>query len=320
DLEAQHSFSAGRNDVVSGAGYRIADGAFTNIAAVFVTPPARVLKWANVFVQDTITITDTVHFTAGLKYEHSSYTGGSFLPSGRLSWSPAEEVMLWTAVSRAVRAPSRLDRDYNQSSGATRILVPGDFQSEKLTAYEAGFKGTLSSKFSYSVAGYYNVYTDLRSIELTPANRLPASFGNLMEGETYGVETWANYAATDWWRLSAGFSALGKNLRLKPESHDLISGIKAAGNDPERQFSLRSNISLPAGFELDAGVRTVAALPNPAVPSYAAVDARLGWRIGDQWDLSLTATNALDDRHPEFGTATHADFGRAVYFSVSWKS
>jgi iron complex outermembrane receptor protein len=321
DLEAQHSFRMGRSDVVWGGGYRVADGAFTNIATIFITPPARVLKWANVFAQDTLTITDTVHLTAGLKYEHSSYTGGSFLPSGRLSWAPVESFMVWSAVSRAVRAPSRLDRDYNQNIGTVRLLVPGDFHSEKLTAYEAGFKGTLGPRIAYSVAGYYNDYTDLRSVELTPTNGLPAVFANMMEGETHGIEAWATYTATDWWRVTAGVSALAKDLRLKPGSHDLLNGVKAAGNDPDHSFSLRSSITLPAGFELDAGVRTVTSLPNPAVPAYAAVDARLGWRIAGHWDLSLTATNALDNVHPEFGALPNrAQFGRAVYFSVGWRS
>ena len=33
---------------------------------------------------------------------------------------------------------------------------------------------------------------------------------------------------------------------------------------------------------------------------YAELDARVGWEIGSQLEISLVGRNLLDDRHPEF--------------------
>jgi len=46
---------------------------------------------------------------------------------------------------------------------------------------------------------------------------------NGMEGETYGVETWGGYKLSDQWRVTLGYSALRKMLRLKPGSADTTS-------------------------------------------------------------------------------------------------
>ena len=44
--------------------------------------------------------------TLGAKVEHNVYSGYDFLPSVRIAWKPAPERLIWSAVSRAVRAPS----------------------------------------------------------------------------------------------------------------------------------------------------------------------------------------------------------------------
>jgi len=41
------------------------------------------------------------------------------------------------------------------------------------------------------------------------------------------------------------------------------------------------------------------------VPSYARVDARLGWRLGEHSELSLGVQNLFNDRHLEFLSADH---------------
>jgi iron complex outermembrane receptor protein len=58
-------------------------------------------------------------------------------------------------------------------------------------------------------------------------------------------------------------------------------------------------------------------LPNPAVPAYTAVDARLGWYLSRQVEVSLLLQNLTDRRHPEFGPAANrVEFERAAFFKV----
>src|SRR3546814_6224172 len=75
--------------------------------------------------------------------------------------------MLWAAASRAIRSPTPFDRDVVETVGDTVFLIgPADFRSEKLTALEAGVRFVLTSQASLSVSSFYNLYDDLRNIEL----------------------------------------------------------------------------------------------------------------------------------------------------------
>jgi TonB dependent receptor len=74
------------------------------------------------------------------KFEHDPYTGGEWLPSARFSWKATDSDLLWLAISRAVRAPSRIDRDLFQVLGPIVIIRGGNFQPEKVVAYEAGYR------------------------------------------------------------------------------------------------------------------------------------------------------------------------------------
>jgi iron complex outermembrane receptor protein len=320
DIEAHQALQWDDHKFIWGAGYRAADGTFTNVPNFFVRPASEHLDWANVFAQDTFSLSDNLKLTAGLKYEHSSYSGGEFLPSIRVTWLPQSQLTVWAAASRAVRTPSRTDRGLFQLSGTIPVLVGSNFQSETLNAYELGLRVEPSSSFSLSLAGYYNVYDDLRSVELSPRFTLPASFGNMMEGETYGLEGWANYTVTDTWRLSAGFSVIEKDLRFKPGSRDVVSGLKAAGNDPGHHFFLRSSLDVTNAIELDMTLRGVGELPDPRVSDYAALDARLGWRVTDEFEVWIKGENLLDRRHAEYGALPgRSELARTVYLGARWR-
>jgi iron complex outermembrane receptor protein len=55
------------------------------------------------------------------------------------------------------------------------------------------------------------------------------------------------------------------------------------------------------------------------VPSYVAVDARYAWRVRPELEVSLTAQNLFDKRHPEFGAAaTRSEIERGVFLKVRW--
>jgi iron complex outermembrane receptor protein len=316
DLELQHHIAAaGRHSLVWGGGYRLVDSTFTNIPTLQVLPPQRRLQLGNAFIQDEVALTSALKLTVGIKAEHNSYTGMEYLPSGRLAWTVAENTLLWGAISRAVRTPSRIDRELYSPPLLTG--APG-FVSEKLTAYEIGVRMQPLARLSFSISGFYNRYDDLRSLELSGRGTLPLLPKNGMKGNSYGVEIWGSYALTGWWRASAGVNTLHKNLRLKAGSLD-ISGVQQAGNDPAYQFSMRSSMDLGPSVELDLDLRHVASLPNPQVPSYTALDSRLGWKLSDHFELAVSGFNLTDGRHPEIGALpSRAELGRTFYVTAQW--
>jgi iron complex outermembrane recepter protein len=329
DLDIQHSFSWGmRHGIVWGGGFRVQqDDAPTVLSSTQVfrfSPQRRTLNLGNIFVQDSISLTRTLKLVLGTKFEDDPYTGLQPLPSARLSWKVRESDLLWAAVSRAVRAPSRIDRDIFEVVGPVVFLRGGDFQPEKLIAYELGYRAQPSSNTSISISTFYNVYNDLRSAEFLPDRTI--AFANRMEGDTYGVELWGNYRINTWWRLAAGANWLHKNLHFEPGSSGL-GGLALAGDDPTYQLSARSAMDLARNWVLNLDLRHIGALPNPASPACTELDARIGWTVSPSVELSLTGSNLIHPHHLEFGTAaaplqlgsTGVETGRSFFIESRWR-
>src|SRR5690606_2280290 len=141
DIEVQHGLSLARHDLLWGGGYRrSSDEIETGFSTTFI-PESRELTWSNVFVQDRIRLSDTLEATLGLKLETNDYTGTESLPSARLAWKPAANRLVWTALSRAVRAPSRYDRDVFFPGTPPFLVIGGpNFRSEVADVVELGYR------------------------------------------------------------------------------------------------------------------------------------------------------------------------------------
>lgn len=329
DFQAQHNFALGDHAIVWGGGYRVMNDDFSTVLsatqAVQFVPQSRSLTLWNVFLQDSFSLTNKLKLIGGMKLEHEPYTGFEFMPNARLSWAVSDSSLLWFSASRAVRIPSRLDRDVTQRAGSRVTLTGGNMQAVKVTAYELGYRAQPLADISFSISTFYNVYPNLRSAELTKG-RLPIVFGNGMEGETYGVEFWANYRVKDWWRLTAGANWLHKDLRFKLGSPGL-GGLQIAGNDPKYQLSLRSAMDLGRRVTLNLAARRVGALPAPQSPAYVELDARIAWSASEKIEISLTGSNLLHAHHAEFGTTSNTlqvgpigvRVARSVLIASRWK-
>ena len=318
DVEIQHNFTiAGWNNIVWGAGERSYGYTFENTALQLV-PPRQTLNLANIFVQDTISLASNLKLTLGLKLEDEPYAGVQLMPSARLAWKATDAVLLWTAVSRAVRSPTPVDVSIREYGGSVDFLNGSSgFRPETLTAYEAGTRVQLSPRASFSVSAFYDVYDDLRSIDASPTpGGLPFVFGNQMAGTVFGVEVWGNLQVTDWWRLSAGFNLQHEDLRFLAGSTQL-AGLAFVSDDPGHQASLHSAMDLGHDVTWDVYLRDVGVLPHPGVPGYVEASTRIAWNVTKSVQVSLSGFNLLHARHREFfedGTTT--DIPRSVLAQV----
>ncbi|MFL6672216.1 MAG: TonB-dependent receptor plug domain-containing protein [Massilia sp.] len=307
DLEAQQALRlGGRHSLVWGGGYRYSLDRVTNGAVLQFTPATRNLRWANLFAQDEIALTDSVRATAGVKLEHNVYTGLETLPSVRLAWSPDSTHLVWAAASRTVRAPSRIDRDLlvanpRPEPGAPRYLVDGgaDFRSETAQVLELGYRAQSDAALSYSATLFYSDYDRLRTLE--PRVGQGSVFENLGRGIARGVEAWVSWRPLRSWRLSGGGVVQRISTGVMAGSRDASGSAGLATNDPHSYFSLRSSHDLARNVQADVALRYVGSLPQPQVPAYHELDARVAWQAWPALELALAGRNLLHRAHVEFG-------------------
>jgi iron complex outermembrane receptor protein len=346
DVQFQDHFRWGtRQTLTWGLGYRMTDEADYDLSLVRFSPPVLEQALYSGFLQDEVLLAQDVYLTVGSKLEHNDYTGYEVEPSARLQWNVDPAQLLWAAVSRAVRTPSRYDHDLVTPTGLANAPPPfqfptnylqgnPDFVSEVLIAYEAGYRATLGPNLALSLSTFYNDYNDLRSITPTPTTVFypypyPDIFANNLEGDTYGLELSGSYQLLDWWRLHAGYDLLRENIHVRPGAVDAAG----AGNetaDPQQQVALRSSMDLPGRVSLDAALRWVDELhmdngptAGPVlgtVPSYFALDSRLAWQISQRLELTVEGRNLLHAEHIEYGfpSPSREEIGRSVFAKITW--
>ncbi len=321
DIEVQHNFRlADWNSVVWGAGERYTDYTFENTALQLI-PARQGLNLANLFAQDTASLSPAVKLVLGLKLESEPYANVEPMPSIRLSWKLAEDAIVWAAVSRAVRSPTPVDENLREFFGPIDVLNGSSyFRPEVMSAYEAGTRLQLSPRASLSVSGYYDVYDNLRTLNPgAPPTYEPIFFGNELRGHSYGVEAWADYHVTDWWRLSAGANLHREDFRYKSPL-DTLGGISFVADDPNHQASLRSSVDIGSSVTWDADFRYVGRLPHPVVPAYTELNMRVGWKITEKLDLSVAGFNLLHPQHQEFIEPGETDqIPRSYFIQTRWR-
>jgi iron complex outermembrane receptor protein len=334
DLDLQHSFAWGdRNDLTWGFGYRLSSDTMASGKAVMFVPVSDTMNLFSGFAQDEVTLLpDKLKLTLGTKVEDNDFTGWELEPGGRLAWTPDDRNTFWTSVSRAVRTPSRAEEGVRLGEiestpyGPAVLEISGDpdFQSEKLMAYEAGYRVHPCDQASFDLAAFYNVYTDLRSIDPGAPTFpfIPATLGNDLYGDTYGFEATATLELLPWWRVSPTYSLLKEELHTRKSSSDTTSAQQQEGQDPQQQFSMHSGMDLPHNISLDATLRYVDSLPSLRVESYVTMDARVAWRATKNLEFALVGQDLFTPRHAEFRPTfiqtEPADVPRSFYAKATW--
>jgi iron complex outermembrane receptor protein len=325
DIDLQHNFKIGNNNnLLWGLGYRFTrdDSQNTTIFIGFL-PAVRNLHLYNGFIQDEIQVVkDVLKLTIGTKLLHNDYSGFEIQPSARFAWTPGQQQTVWAAVSRAVRTPSRIDVDYHIPTypvPPTTLNIGGgpNFVSEKLIAYELGYRVQAAKNLSLSVATFYNKYNDLYSVEGVPGTQT-FLIQNGMEGNSQGIEFSGLYQATDSWRLRGGYTFFHKNIKDKP-GH--VFDVTYEGTDPQNQVVLQSMFDLFKHFQFDVTGRYVGGRPLsviagvPEVSAYCNVDVRLAWQFKFM-ELSVAGQNLANKSHIEFASNR---IPRNVYGKVSFR-
>ena len=343
DIDFQHHIAWGsRQDFVWGLGYRATSDNIRRSIRVSFNPPSETDQLFSSFVQDEIAIIpQSLYFTVGSKLEHNHFTGFGVQPNARLSWLVDDKNMLWVAVSRALRTPSREEEvRFNQavSPGPLGLplvvsLIGGQQGNENLLAEEIGYRTQMSEHLSLDMTGFYNHYTDLASeeqgtlfLESSPPPVhwvLPFRGGNLLHGESHGAEVALNWGIAGRWTLSPGYSYLQLHMHNDPTSTDTGTATTTEGKSPREQAQLRSRLKLTSRLAWDASIYFVGRLPALQIPSYTRLDTGLTWNLGEKASFSVFGQNLLQDHHLESDSTDQIVVSslvkRSAYAKFTWQ-
>jgi iron complex outermembrane receptor protein len=297
------------------------------------------------FLQDQIgLVEDRLSLILGTKMLKTNFTSDvDFEPSIRLLWTPSEKQTIWAAFTHALRTPSDSEENFyllgyigNAPNGTpyfARFNPNRNFLPEQMNGYELGYRNFLSKNIYVDVTGFYNHYHDLFSediigqpyLETNPLPvhiLLPADFGNGLLGYTKGAEIAPEWSPKDFLRLRGSYSYLHMNIGKAPNSADVGSAPGIVGSSPQHQGSVQLSVDFAKRLQFDFDYRYVSALAAYAVPSYSTGDARFGWRVSRQFELSLVGENLFQPGHAEYG----GDPGplilirRSAYARLTWST
>ena len=345
DVELNHRWKiAGWNELVWGGGYRLIRDELTGFPPLTFTDERRDFHLVNGFVQDEIALFgDQLRIVAGTKIEYFSMTDEvEPMPTVRAIWTPGERHAVWAAFSRAIRNPARID--HFAILDALVVPIPflpvvaqlqgdRDYESEKLLAYEVGYRVRPIDEISVDVSAFYNEYEDLFTLEPglpvlddsrgTRIAILPLGFDNGRNAESWGVEIVADIRPLDWWRFEVVWTNLRLEYSLDSTSLDFLAGIdQSVREDPRNQVSLRSFLDLPHDLELDSIARWVDAIPGHQIEPYWELDLRLAWNPLDELTVAVVGRNLVSPTHIEYVSdfilLPRTETERSVYAELIW--
>jgi iron complex outermembrane receptor protein len=323
DFDFQHRFFTESNhEIIWGVNNRTISDKFGDSFSLAAAPNKRIYNNFSFFVQDRLELVqDFLSLTVGSKFTLNRFSGFEIQPNIRFALTPDRKNTFWGAVSRAARTPSRTeDGDLSQArvratntSSELPLFVTAfgsnDYKSEKLTAYELGYRTQFRKDLFLDVVGFFNHYDDLRfaprgtsflDTSSTPHLVLPIFLSNSRNEDTYGVEISSQWEVLDFWKLNASFTW------FEASSEDID------GNAPDTQWQVRSYLDLPYEFEFDFGIYFVDDLSGQNISDYTRLDARLGWKPMEKLELSLVGQNLQDPEHSEFLSGTANNFFKAT--------
>ena len=333
DLYLQHSFSWGaRQSIVWGGEYRIQHDDFPvdhlgRLSPVLPAAGPEADPWKRLRAGHP-RADASLKLTLGTKLEDEPYTGSRYCRAGACHGSCRTTTCCGRPISRAVRAPSRLDRDLYENAGAVPCspVATSSRRSWRRTRWAIGRSPPREARSRSRRSTTCTTICARRSFP--PAVNCRWYSPIAWQAETYGVEIWGSYQLLSWWRLDAGRQLAAQECcASSPAARRRGSPLHSPATTPvtrsrcaHRCCSRATECSTCLRARL-ARCPSCLALPTPRW-------TQRGWR--GAWfpslELSLKGSNLIHPQHLEFGTTvaplqlgSTGGTGRAWYLEVRWR-
>ena len=344
DVEFQnnHSFTD-RHSIVWGGSVSTSGSDKPGFFAVSFAPPRQRYNVVSGFAQyEVVVVPDRFTLTGGAKIEYNSFTAGDVQPQIRGVWTPTKNHAVWAAVSRALHVPAQYDEDAIQNLTELPGMVPTylavvgnpKLKTEKLRAYELGYRFQHGSLFALDADIFYNHYGDLIDLNLAQTGppiihtnpsfaEVPVQFQNISRGQTHGAEAYARIKPAKQWEIGVGMTELRGNGVNFGESLN-----QPMGNSPRHQFNVQSRLDLTRHLALDSALYYYGAIPlflgAQNLHAHNRVDVGLTLHGISGTTFSVWGRDLGTSSHPEdlvaLFTTTGSYVQRSVGFTARWES
>ena len=245
---------------------------------------------SHIFIQDVWHLADDWELTTGLRFDHYSDFGDTTNPRVALVWSARHNLTIKALYGEAFRAPS-----FGETGEQANPLFLGnpDLKPETLKSYELAFnyKPTYDLTLDLNLFQYY--WKDIIQFVPDMSGGVTRTAQNAGEQDGHGLELEATWQMNDYLSVLSNYSW--------QKSEDEQNNADAA-NAPEQQFYIRTNTSLPDGWNMSLQANRVIDRnrsfddPRQDVDDYTTVDFTLRKSfLMDQLELSLISKNIFND-------------------------
>ena len=257
------------------------------------------------YIQDSISLTDSVEVSIGTKFEENDLAGTGFQPGVRASWLANNSNVLWAGYSKAHRQPSLRERYTTLTPAKVWIpnpLLPGggvwsniqfegdeSLDREEIDAYEIGWRSRPDENFLVELSSYYYDTKNAVLASQTSVNAYEAK-----DAKSYGGELSIDWDVSRVWNLRGGYS-LARGEIEGERSFDF----------PEQTASLTSRFSYSDDltFVQSLYYSDETQIPsdyNPiTIPSHLRLDLGIVWQPSDGWEIGLFGRDLLEPYHIE---------------------
>ena len=341
DVDVRHRWhpSNSPNDVSWGVGLNWYHDTSTGIPELTANPSSRTLVNTRLFAQHEYALSpDKLLLTYGARIDHDPYSGSQLSPNARLLWKIDPRTSGWLSTSQAVRPPSRVESDfgYNLDIPNTAITYRGVVNpnariTEKVTAFEAGWRSQVRHNLSLDVAAFAHRYSPLlgvdpdlgklindpeivNSTEVNGHTINTVALSRQTRATTRGFELAADWRISTAWRQQLTYARLDTSF-AKP----LL--VTPFGASPKHLLSLRESFDLNSHWMLDLWLRYTSArqdalVPSLNVPARTMVDINVRWAVRPDMTISAGVHNLGPKSQQEINPGLSAEIPRAGFAKV----
>jgi outer membrane receptor protein involved in Fe transport len=168
--------------------------------ATYFDYPFHSVRWG-IYLQDEISLLDTLALTVGARYDDNPLGGSSANPRVGLVWKPLDTTTLKFLYGTAFRAPNVFERNYQGST----YLPNFQLKPERIESLEWAVEHYATPATRLAASLYYNRIDDL--IDQTPVSAAEVQFDNIARAHSLGGELDAEHRFANGASLRLSYAA-----------------------------------------------------------------------------------------------------------------